>query len=38
VACQRLGRREDARAAWKQFLDRNRQSDLAQEVLRQMEE
>jgi len=38
VACQRQGRRDDARAAWKQFLERNRQSDLAQEVLRQMEE
>ena len=36
MACQRQGRRPQARTAWKQFLDRHRESELAAEVQRRL--
>jgi len=38
VACQRQGRRDAARAAWKQFLERSRHTELAEEVLRELDD
>jgi protein O-GlcNAc transferase len=38
VACQRQGRRHQARQAWKLFLERHRETDLAEEVRRRLRE
>ncbi len=38
MAYQRQGRREEAHAAWRQFLERHGQSELAQSVLRELGE
>lgn len=36
VACQKQGRKQHARTAWRQFLERNRESEFAQEVMKEL--
>ncbi len=38
VACQRQGKRHNSRLAWKQFLERHRESELAEDARRMLDE